>query len=447
MSGSHGLPSLSSPPGGPDAGQGDSFTRNTHGSLGERRQEDTLLNQIMWGNFSYVHVEQMEKDMATKGQAEDWPALVKILQDSAAEGNVKYDKGKGLPGQAWNGANKLDWQDLKQIDDLDVFLADDPRLPELRRLFDMSVAVKIMDPAESYLLGILLLYKVVPESGDPAKASARRKTRKNFYHLSCQESVKGLLEQAGRSAFWSIRLHNASKAWASLREHCRLDEERLSMEGAPLSLDIQRDATEHKSLSMRSQHFLWKYLKKFRGQKATPPGPNTWQFSLWAFFGTYVGVFILTSINNRIKEIEYREYYIFILINSMGAVAAMLFSAPTSPLVQPRNLFGGHLIAATSAVLIDYVSNKKHHPDTYLMPPWVSAPMAPMVAIFIQAKAGLIHPPSCSACLIYGMGLPYVKNIGWLYIACPVLLDCVLLLIAAVLINNLSKDRSYPLYW
>ena len=32
---------------------------------------------------------------------------------------------------------------------------------DLKRLFDFSVGVKIMDPAETYILGILLLFKVL----------------------------------------------------------------------------------------------------------------------------------------------------------------------------------------------------------------------------------------------------------------------------------------------
>ena len=39
--------------------------------------------------------------------------------------------------------------------------------------------------------------------------------------------------------------------------------------------------------------------------------------------------------------------------NSMAALASMLFSAPTSLLAQPRNVFGGHIIAAVVAVALD----------------------------------------------------------------------------------------------
>ena len=40
------------------------------------------------------------------------------------------------------------------------------------------------------------------------------------------------------------------------------------------------------------------------------------------------------------------------LVASFGASAVLLFGAPTSPLAQPRNLFGGHLISAIVGVSI-----------------------------------------------------------------------------------------------
>mmetsp|Transcript_20448 Transcript_20448/g.29997 ORF Transcript_20448/g.29997 Transcript_20448/m.29997 type:complete len:130 (+) Transcript_20448:567-956(+) len=129
----------------------------------------------------------------------------------------------------------------------------------------------------------------------------------------------------------------------------------------------------------------------------------------------------------------------------MGAVAAMLAAAPSSPLAQPRNVFFGHLIAGVIALLLDYLCNPKF--DLNYIPPWVAAPLCPGFSMGLQAKLGILHPPSCSACVIYTMGLPHIKNIGWYYLACPLLLDSVILILIACIFNNLSEDRSYPLYW
>eukprot|EP00961_Rhodomonas_salina_P184901 2496444-Rhodomonas_salina.1 len=40
-----------------------------------------------------------------------------------------------------------------------------------------------------------------------------------------------------------------------------------------------------------------------------------------------------------------------------------------------------------------------------------------------------------------------VKNLGWMFLAVPVLLDVGVIILMALIINNFSKSRSYPLYW
>jgi hypothetical protein len=231
-----------------------------------------------------------------------------------------------------------------------------------------------------------------------------------------------------------------------------------------------------KAWDKRLRHFLRKYFKKFKGQRAVAPGPSSWRVALWSAAGTYVLVFMLTSINWRVRSLtraspalpsptynrtdwETREKTekdssFFLLINSMGAVAATIAAAPTSPLAQPRNIFFGHLIAGTLTLMLDYLCNPKFGITAF--PVWVAAPLCPALSMGVQARLGILHPPSCSACVIYTLanggdsnagGAPYVQSVRWFYIACPLLLDSVLLIMAGSIFNNLNKTRSYPLYW
>ena len=62
-------------------------------------------------------------------------------------------------------------------------------------------------------------------------------------------------------------------------------------------------------------------------------------------------------------------------------------------------------------------------------------------------QVGLLHPPACAAAVIFMEGEPEIKNMDWLFVICPVLLDACLLVTCAVFINNLSPDRSYPQFW
>ena len=52
------------------------------------------------------------------------------------------------------------------------------------------------------------------------------------------------------------------------------------------------------------------------------------------------------------------EYYI--LLNSVGALATLVFAAPNSPLGQPRNAVGGSMISAAISVLFYYLSGEEY---------------------------------------------------------------------------------------
>ena len=43
--------------------------------------------------------------------------------------------------------------------------------------------------------------------------------------------------------------------------------------------------------------------------------------------------------------------------------------------------------------------------------------------------------------------LSFVTCFSRFFLACPLLLDALILVLGGILFNNLSKDRTYPLYW
>lgn len=183
---------------------------------------------------------------------------------------------------------------------------------------------------------------------------------------------------------------------------------------------------------------------------------HDWAFCAWAGVGTLLALLLLTGMERKIKttylfsgeKLGFEQAGVFwpvVFINSMAGVAGMLFAAPSSPLIQPRMLIGGHMIAASSAICADYLSNPQRGMD--LLPRWVATPLAPALTILIQSKVGLLHPPACAAAVIFMEGEAEIKNMDWLFVLCPVLLDCVLLVACAVVINNLSPNRAYPLFW
>jgi len=192
-------------------------------------------------------------------------------------------------------------------------------------------------------------------------------------------------------------------------------------------------------------HSFVAYLHKFAGQGAQAPGGHDVKYAAWAFVGTLLSMMVISSVDEYLlQDIEYRESHLFMLMASFGAVATMLFAAPTSQLVQPRNLIGGHVIGVVVAISVDYLTSDDYFP---ILPKWFAISLVPALSIAIMAVTGLIHPPAGACSVIYISGDAHVKNMHWLFLVIPVLADTLLLIIMAIIINNMSRKRKYPLFW
>ena len=95
----------------------------------------------------------------------------------------------------------------------------------------------------------------------------------------------------------------------------------------------------------------------------------------------------------------------------------------------------GHLVSAFIGVSV-----YKIFPNTI----WISAPLAVSLSILLMQLTRRLHPPGGATALIAVIGSPKIKSLGYLYILHPVLSGVLVLLIIAIVINNVSKNRKYP---
>jgi CBS-domain-containing membrane protein len=58
-----------------------------------------------------------------------------------------------------------------------------------------------------------------------------------------------------------------------------------------------------------------------------------------------------------------------------------------------------------------------------------------------------LHPPGGATALIAVIGGDKIHALGFLYAFVPVGLGAFVLLIVALLVNNISTNRRYPEYW
>jgi CBS-domain-containing membrane protein len=124
----------------------------------------------------------------------------------------------------------------------------------------------------------------------------------------------------------------------------------------------------------------------------------------------------------------------FYLIGSFGASSVLIYGLVNSPLAQPRNLIGGHLISGFIGVSVNLLVKE----------PWIAASLAVSLAIIGMQITKTLHPPGGATALIAVIGSEKIKALGYLYLVTPILTGVCVLLVIALLVNNASTHRRYP---
>jgi CBS-domain-containing membrane protein len=174
------------------------------------------------------------------------------------------------------------------------------------------------------------------------------------------------------------------------------------------------------------------YLSKMRGGGESPPrvGPKE---IVWSMLGSFAGIGACCYLSGA--YLEPRD--LTLIIASFGASAVLIYGAIKSPLAQPRNLVGGHLISAIVGVACYQLFGGA----------WFSAAIAVSCAIALMLLTGTLHPPGGATALLAVTGSAQIHKLGFLYVLMPVSLGVFVMLVIALMINNLSGGRKYPEYW
>ena len=151
----------------------------------------------------------------------------------------------------------------------------------------------------------------------------------------------------------------------------------------------------------------------------------------WAFVGSFIGIGIIAYLQSQTLP----NSDVVFLIGSFGASSVLVYGVIQSPLAQPRNLIGGHLVSAIIGVTVQKIA-----PDVI----YITAPLAVSLAIVLMQITKTLHPPGGATALIAVTGSETIKNLGYWYVISPVLLGALLLLVVALLFNNVTSKRKYP---
>ncbi len=123
-----------------------------------------------------------------------------------------------------------------------------------------------------------------------------------------------------------------------------------------------------------------------------------------------------------------------IMAASMGASAVLLFAVPNSRFSQPWPFIGGHLISAFIGV-----SCAQWIPDQI-----VAVSTASALALLFMHYLRCLHPPGGAAAVMAVVGGSELQSLGYSFVLLPVALNVIVMLILALLINNLILKQRYP---
>jgi CBS-domain-containing membrane protein len=199
------------------------------------------------------------------------------------------------------------------------------------------------------------------------------------------------------------------------------------------SHDDKRCVGESFTMPNNSKNVLANYFGKMRATTISPPRVSPSEI-LWSWVGGFCGIGAVSFINFHLIE----KTDMLMVIGSFGASAVHFYGVIHSDLAQPRNLVGGHLVSALTGV----TAYKMLHP--YL---WLAAAVAVATAIAAMHATRTAHPPGGATALIAVIGSAKVHALGYLYVIVPAGLGATVMLVVALLVNNIPNTRKYPRFW
>ncbi|MES2920291.1 MAG: HPP family protein [Verrucomicrobiota bacterium] len=176
---------------------------------------------------------------------------------------------------------------------------------------------------------------------------------------------------------------------------------------------------------------------------AIPTSPNRW----WRWLGIelnvvsttektvsvvggFLAMLLLVVVTGKVLDLPGATA----VVASMGASAVLLFALPHGQLSQPWPVIGGQCLSALVGVAC----------ARWIGRPDLAAAGAVALSIGIMHQLKCIHPPGGATALTAVLGGKAIQDMGFHFVLLPVLLNSVMMVALAVVINLGFNWRRYP---
>jgi CBS-domain-containing membrane protein len=166
------------------------------------------------------------------------------------------------------------------------------------------------------------------------------------------------------------------------------------------------------------------FLKKIKGDGAELPPKPTIKAVALAWLGGVIAIAVIAVLADSLSAT--------LMLGSFGASCVLVFGYPDVPFSQPRNIIVGHFISSLVGLVF----------LTAFGPNWWAVALAIGTAIAIMMLSRTVHPPAGSNPVIVFLTQP-----AWDFLLFPTLIGALILLVTALIYNNVSRKANYPKYW
>ena len=241
--------------------------------------------------------------------------------------------------------------------------------------------------------------------------------------LALDEPRRCVLVEKG--AFGGFEDISGTSSIRSPNHYSKIDETRMSK------------SSSHRKSMLQSVQMIMKfkmsmlYEKAFGEKKAHPPPSMSYSECVWLFLGSLFTLVFVLFLSQGILFWNEPDSYAF-PVGPFGALSTLLFGLTSAPVSQPKNVFGGTIVAGVIGLSFLYVD---------FCPHWFRLAIGTSTALAVMAKLGVTHPPAGALAIIYASG-----KYHWGHLALSLLANLIAVGVAVV-VNNLNKKRQYPQYW
>lgn len=247
------------------------------------------------------------------------------------------------------------------------------------------------------------------------------------HHHSLQTLVRGL-------SFTSWDRTSSESSLMRFTVHQRVEEPFIFLNSTAQSLRMWRlwDEAKFRILGV---------IDKSKGSSIRPPPAVPWLNATWTFVGVYVTLLVLVSIDPLLLK---KFGLPSLILAPFGASLTLQYSLTAAPVSQPRNILYGLCVCLSITLLSQGLLMHQ-----FGFPKEMVVPLAGAFGISIMTKLGVTHPPAAAAmvALLDHYDPVSSSSLKTLTSALLLVMANLLTIMTSILINNLSEQRQYPVYW